>query len=517
MLSLFSQLLLAQGDSTKVSAMDSLEANAYAQWVKDSLTIEAWSDSMAIKVERKFQVDTLKLRNKLDSLSSLKLPTEVLQSKLDSLKAKKDELLTSIAETQKELVSRTEKKILSWKQNLNNKVDSLHNNKVKSKFDSLNSKKEKLVNDINQTQVELKQKAEEKISSWKKKLQTRTDSLGVGQHIPGTSLPASDKLELDGIDIPGVPSLSSVDFSELNLSPDLSQINEALPFVSMDGLISVQENIQEIKGTVSQIKMLKANPDQLAETAVTTLKEFAEVKQLEELTGGMSQLPIGSPEAAKEKLTSMAVNHFGGQEQVLLSAISTVSKYKQKYSRIQSLDSIPKKKPNELKGKPFMQRLVPGITLQYQMNNNYRVDAYVYTAYRFTTKLMTGIGWNQSAARDKDNTYWDHKGIVYGPRIFGNYKIGKGFIAHLEFENMNTFVTPVLQDPVTGKREWVWSTMTGLKKEYKITKKLKGTILILYNMYDPRHKSPYTDRLNTRFGFEYYQKKKKSKTKSGSN
>jgi hypothetical protein len=492
--------------------MDSLEVTAYEQWVKDSLTVEAWSDSMKVGVERKFHVDTLKLKNKLDSLSSLKLPTEAIQSKLDSIKAKKEELVASITATHKEILERTEKTILSWKENINHKVDSLHATKVKSKFDSLNSKKEKLVEGINQTQVELKQRAEEKISSWKRKIQAR-DSLGVAQHIPGTSLPDVDKVELSSLGVPGIPSLSSVDFSELNLSPDLSQINAALPFVSLDGLISVQESIKEIKGTVSQIKMLKANPKQIVETAVTSLKGLAEVKQLEELTGPMKQLPTGNPADAKAKLTQMSVNHFAGKEQALSGAITSVLKYKQKYSSTQSLKDIPKKKPNELKDKPFIERFLPGLMFQFQQQIDYKLDIYAYGSYRVTDKILTGLGWNHRVARDEDNSYWNHKAIIFGPRVFANYNLGRGFIGHIEFELMNTNVAPPLTDPVVGKREWVWGTMTGVKKEYKITRNLRGTFLVLYNIYDPNHKSPHTDRLNTRFGFEYKLKRKSKNIK----
>ena len=50
--------------------------------------------------------------------------------------------------------------------------------------------------------------------------------------------------------------------------------------------------------------------------------------------------------------------------------------------------------------------------------------------------------------------------------------------------------------------------MTGLKKEYKIYKNLKGTALIQYNLFNRYYKAPYVDRLNSRIGFEYVLKKK---------
>ena len=50
-------------------------------------------------------------------------------------------------------------------------------------------------------------------------------------------------------------------------------------------------------------------------------------------------------------------------------------------------------------------------------------------------------------------------------------QVGQGCIAHLEGETMNAFVPSTLAgDPDSGRREWVWSFMTGIKKEYRIYK-----------------------------------------------
>jgi hypothetical protein len=75
---------------------------------------------------------------------------------------------------------------------------------------------------------------------------------------------------------------------------------------------------------------------------------------------------------------------------------------------------------------------------------------------------------------------------------------------------------PAYQTLSRGSIEWVWSFMTGLKKEYKIYKNLKGTALIQYNWFNRYYKAPYVDRLNSRIGFEYMLKKvkrRKGKTK----
>jgi hypothetical protein len=54
---------------------------------------------------------------------------------------------------------------------------------------------------------------------------------------------------------------------------------------------------------------------------------------------------------------------------------------------------------------------------------------------------------------------------------------------------MNTFVpAAVTLHTEQGQREWVWGIMTGLKKEYEIYKNLKGTVLIQFNLFNPKYK-----------------------------
>jgi hypothetical protein len=54
-------------------------------------------------------------------------------------------------------------------------------------------------------------------------------------------------------------------------------------------------------------------------------------------------------------------------------------------------------------------------------------------------------------------------------RLLMRPKLGKSFIAHLEEEAMNTFVPSTFHgNPDTWHREWAWSLMTGIQKEYKI-------------------------------------------------
>jgi hypothetical protein len=59
-----------------------------------------------------------------------------------------------------------------------------------------------------------------------------------------------------------------------------------------------------------------------------------------------------------------------------------------------------------------------------------------------------------------------------------------------------------------------WGSFAGLKKEYKLFKRVRGTATFLYNLYNPDYKSPYSDQINMRFGFEFPMKKRLRRIKN---
>jgi hypothetical protein len=86
------------------------------------------------------------------------------------------------------------------------------------------------------------------------------------------------------------------------------------------------------------------------------------------------------------------------------------------------------------------------------------VDFNPYVGYRFTSKITGGIGWNQRAAYNFDLNNFNPNARIHGPRVFGEYKLWKGFSPRAEIEIMNTNVPSISQvqtiDPF--RREWVW-------------------------------------------------------------
>ena len=142
------------------------------------------------------------------------------------------------------------------------------------------------------------------------------------------------------------------------------------------------------------------------------------------------------------------------------------------------------------------------------------VDFNPYAGYRFTGRITAGLGWNQRVPYNIDAAKFSSDERIYGPRIFGEFKLWKGFSPRAEIEVMNTSIPPYTGTPTVdpSRREWVWGTFVGIKKDYKFFKNIKGTAMVMMRLYNPDYKSPYGDVVNARFGFEFPMKKRASRS-----
>jgi hypothetical protein len=296
-----------------------------------------------------------------------------------------------------------------------------------------------------------------------------------------------------------------------------NEINNVLPENAEQAVGEFQGYEQDIKN-ITQGNL--ADVEKLPGTLESQASKIEGIGELQKQSGVISKhkatlQDLKDSEEAKKKAVEIAkkvaVDHFAGKQEQLQVAMQKISKYKQKYSSVSSIKDLPKRPPNAMKGKPFIERLTPGLYVQYQQKTFYLLDVNPYVGYKISGRFTAGLGWNHRYTYDKDNRSFTSWSRIYGPRGYLDSKLGKGFIAHLEGEAMNAFVpSALIGNPDTGQREWVWSFMTGLKKEYKIYKNLKGTALIQYNWFNRYYKAPYIDRWNSRIGFEYTIKKQRA-------
>ena len=338
-----------------------------------------------------------------------------------------------------------------------------------------------------------------------------------GYKIPGTELNLSSVNPNRNLSVPGLENLNlpstTTSLPGAGGLENMNSATDALPDIAGKAGGYSNDLKQLGSGNLNEVKELP----RAAESKAVELSGMNEVKgqtkaldQYKDMAGNM-QNPDSLKGFVKQEIRQVAVNHFAGKEQQLQQAMETLSKYKNKYSSLNSLADIKKRPPNEMKGKPFIERLIPGIAMQIQKKgDDFMVDFNAYAGYRFTGRITAGAGWNQRVAYNLDRNLFNPEARIFGPRIYGEFKLWKGFSPRIEGEVMNTKIPPSTFTPSLdpGQRDWVWGAFLGVKKEYRFLKNVKGTAMVMTRLFNPDHKSPYADVLNVRFGFEFPMKKK---------
>jgi hypothetical protein len=487
------------------------------------------ADSLQQKVGTtvdKVNVDSLqaKLQPKLPQLPDTLLPSF---QKLDSIRTS----FNQEADSLKNKYDKSMAKLDAATGKLTHARDSLQNLKLPTdkythKFDSIAQLKQKATADFNAKATSLKAKTTDKLKNLDLPPQYNEPLQQITGKVDGFNL-QSDFTKLPEVNVPGfsMPNIDGVG-DLASKAGDLGKIGDV---AKLGSLPKVETPIGDLGELGNQAKELQGDIKNVSQGNLEDVKSIENqagkiegVKELQKGTGVIEDYKskvknLSDPAKAKEQALQMAkekaINHFVGKEEQLKAAMEQMSKYKQRYSSGSSIKDLPKRLPNAMKGKPLVERLVPGLFFQFQQKNYNLFDFNPYLGYKLSGRFTTGIGWNERYAYDRRKHSWNSRARIFGPRAYVDFKLGKGFIAHLEGETMNAFVPFSLnRNPEAGQREWVWGMMTGMKKDYTIYKNLKGTVLIQYNIFNPKYKAPYVDRLNSRIGFEYTLKKKTKKT-----
>lgn len=355
------------------------------------------------------------------------------------------------------------------------------------------------------------------------------DNLDITPKVPSTTLPSES---LSGVSLPSVdvpektilPDLKT-DLPDLNTSlvkdVKLSEIDQLK--VATEKLDQVEVLTEKVGAYQEEITNIKENglasSKELPKLAEQKIGELDEVSAIQEQAGKMD-LPMGEKmdeEAAKEMLKEqvqaevmkVAKDHFVDKQEALMGGIQKLTDLKAAYESLDSLN-VPKRKPNAMKEKPFIERLVPGLSLQIQKSSYWLLDVNPSLAYRIRGHWSAGIGWNQRIGFTKQVSTEEQE-MIYGPRIFTEFLWKKGFSLHLEGERMIGVAVPSFSTPKSAEepKEWMTTVFAGIKKDYKISNRLRGNIQILYMLYDDHYSSPYGIKINTRLGVEYSFKTKK--------
>ncbi|MCF6405434.1 hypothetical protein L3C95_21190 [Chitinophaga filiformis] len=185
-------------------------------------------------------------------------------------------------------------------------------------------------------------------------------------------------------------------------------------------------------------------------------------------------------------------------------ARSQLNELKNKFPDLDNAGDMPDFKPNPMKTKSFLQRLEFGGNIQFQKSNRYfptTSDIAGQVGYKFhkngtagigaSYKLGMGTGWN--------DIYISHQGM--GLRSFVDWKLKGTFFVNGGFEQ-NYVSTITHADQLKDWSGWQGSALLGISKKYKVSAKLKGNIMVLYDFLAKRN-VPSTSPVKLRLGYNF--------------
>ena len=347
------------------------------------------------------------------------------------------------------------------------------------------------------------------------------------QHLPEGATLSDQKLpEVDSKAVEKLNGLGDVDeLEKLKTDVGLNDITgiDGLDQAAAPPQIQELEALKEISGKAEELKGIKeiaGDTEKLSEAAENEAKNLKGVKAIEQNKGEFGQYEQQLEQAQDEdyfkektieKAKEVATDHFAGQAEKLQAAQEKLAKIKRKYPEgVSSIKDLPKRRPNPMKGKPFKERLVLGLTIQIHPDQTPNVDASPFLGYKLTERLSFGFGGNYRLMTKNNFKGFTSKGAVYGYRSYSEFKVHKGFFVHAEYEMLKVPVRDSILLNVPEKvigRGWVDGLLVGVGKDYKIANYVNGNMQVLYNFLHEGN-SPYQNRVMVRFGFSFQLKDK---------
>lgn len=190
--------------------------------------------------------------------------------------------------------------------------------------------------------------------------------------------------------------------------------------------------------------------------------------------------------------------------QQMEQARSQFAELKSKFPDLDNAGDMPDFKPNPMKTKSFLQRLEFGGNIQFQKSGRYyptTSDIAGQVGYKFHKNGSAGVGiaYKLGMGTGWDHIAFSHQGI--GLRSFVDYKLKGTFFVNGGFEEnyLSTFTRVAQLSKWNG---WQGSALLGVSKKYKISAKLKGNIMLLYDFMASRSVPP-TSAIKLRMGYDF--------------
>jgi hypothetical protein len=504
----------------------------------------------------------LSLSSVTDTLKTPKLDSLAAKQKLDSIKgvvAAKKAAVNSVTDSIKRIVNLPQDKI--------NQLNSA----IQSQQDSLLGIINKPINDVNSSISETQQTFQSKITGEQTNIQNKvqgkmdgvendvqqniskaTDgkaNLANGElKIPGaeSALPVKD-LKLDNVTvesakIPGMETgVPKVDMPKIETPKlpdtklDMKSLGEKAD-VNLDAVNKVTGEVSKVQGQIGNIDGKLAEAEQyeneirnINENGLKDAEKLPE--EIEKKAGDMAGIKTLNAEKEKvmkyksvverykdeklmkeeiqRKLREVANDKVNQYTAAVKDAQKHIANAKKINPAVQAYKDITRKRPNQMKGKPFRQRFIPGITLQAYNGEKFAMDVAAQAGYRVTGRLTTGIGYTYRISISDKNTNIVRGEGISGYRAYVDFRLLKSFFAHGEFESLSLDARkqPKLFETLPSQ---TYGSYFGLGKRYNVSRKIKGSVTGLYRV-DYKGEVPGLSKLTLRIGFDLNLNKHKSK------
>jgi hypothetical protein len=494
------------------------------------------------------RVDSIKARltNKIDSLTTLRLPTAHLSKKLDSLKEVNplknlEKVQVKIQQAQSNLTDKISEpsKKLNEKLSLLTKesdgqgnlpsnviVPRLTNVGLTENIPTINSGRSS-IGTANQTNTDLTKN----IPAASSGIPNLSSNVG-SANLPQTDLTTS--LSSNSLGTAAIPSIhdplgKGINNAKKEVSKEVNgQIGPGGNLNIGGDIKNIQSSTQDVSKEMGNVDAYSQDIKSISEGNTENLKKIdkdiiaalpsEEVGKIQTNIGALKQQETAiksfrDPEAFKkqtlQKGKEMAMLQFAAQEKQIQSVVAKISEYQRNADNlIRQVKNLPKQRPPRESIPPLIERFIPSITLQVDKSSLWKIDINPAVRFRLKKLISIGVGYNERIVLDESPTYRaEHR--IYGIRNFLEVTVRKSFAIRLDIEQMNTFVPASFQQQDVGERKWVWSYMLGAKKEFSFGSGVLGNIQFMYNLFDPKRESPYQNRFNVRFGFEFPPKVKR--------
>jgi hypothetical protein len=302
-------------------------------------------------------------------------------------------------------------------------------------------------------------------------------------------------------------------FEKLGMIKELKQYREQIYYY--------QQQIKEYKQTFE-------DPSKLEEKLMAVAMKFPQFQDFfakNSLLGSLFNLPQSNASTASVSIAGLQtramvnqtlLDRFGSStainQQLQQNVSGAQSQISELTDKLKSYSSgsygntsdgdIPGFKPNSQKTKTFLKRLEYGGDIQSQKTSYLfpvTSDIAISLGYKINDKSSIGIG---AAYKIGWGSSWDHIKITHqgiGLRSYLDWKIKGSFYLSGGYEqNYNALINSISQLRVYSA--WQTSGLIGLEKKYSISKKMNGTIKLLWDFLSYQQ-MPKTQPILFRVGY----------------